>query len=80
MISGGRGDFAAVDGRDGYLYLFFTNYQMDVVDPSDRTATGRQGVAVARLPVAGLRDGEPPGRWSCGTGAGPRPGRAATAR
>jgi hypothetical protein len=76
VISGGRGDFAAVDGRDGYLYLFFTNYQMDVVDPSDRTATGRQGVAVARLPVAGLRDGGAigkvelwDGRWAP---AGPR--------
>jgi hypothetical protein len=66
VISGGRGDFAAVDGRDGYLYLFFTNYQMDVVDPADRSATGRQGVAVARLRAADLLEGRVAGRGDGG--------------
>jgi hypothetical protein len=62
VISGGRGDFGAIAGRDGFLYLFFTNYQMDVVDPADHTVTGRQGVAVARLAVADLLAGRAAGR------------------
>jgi hypothetical protein len=76
VISGGRGDFGAVDGRDGYLYLFFTNYQMDVVDPADHTSAGRQGVSVARLAVADLLAGRAGGRVQVWDGrwapAGPR--------
>jgi hypothetical protein len=75
VISGGRGDFGAVDGRDGYLYLFFTDYQMGVVDPRDHTVTGRQGVSVARLALSDLLAGRVTGRvelWHEGwNGAGP---------